>query len=230
LLATVYASQNASWFSPHDQNRGMKVGTKSLLIGVHQIVWHPLTVYRAWSRLYGRPNLREALCIILHDWGYWGSLEMDGPTGAKHPEAGAAIAAALFDGAHGDLVLLHSRRYALDRKRNPSKLCWADKLSIVYEPDWFYLLRARASGELREYRKQAVAWVPPERSDREWLIWVKRRFLKTALSEARAAARKERWRTWKSFDDRLVGLSDPIRNPRARPRRSRRREISARIG
>ena len=166
----------------------MKVGTKSLLIGVHQIFWHPFTVYRAWIRLYGPPSFREAVCILLHDWGYWGSSEMDGPSGSNHPEPGAAIADALFGERHRDLVLLHSRRYALNHSRSPSKLCWADKLSIVYEPDWFYLLRARASGELEEYRRQALSWVPSDKSNREWLLWVKRRFAKVALLESRTSS------------------------------------------
>lgn len=172
----------------------MKVGTKSLLVGVHQILWHPFTVYRAWKRLYGRPTVREAICILLHDWGYWGSSEMDGSTGVRHPEVGAAVVGILFGDAHRELVLLHSRRYALEHGRDPSKLCWADKLSIVYEPNWFYLLRARASGELDEYRRQALNWIGPDKSDREWLLWVKRRFAKAALMESRAllAARYQR--------------------------------------
>jgi len=164
----------------------MKVGTKSLLIGVHQILWHPFTVYRAWTRLYGRPTVREAICILLHDWGYWGSSEMDGANGVRHPEVGAAVVGFFFGDAHRELVLLHSRRYAREHGRDPSKLCWADKLSIVYEPDWFYLLRARASGELDEYRRQALNWIGPDKSDREWLLWVKRRFAKAALTESRA--------------------------------------------
>ena len=166
----------------------MKLGTKSLLVGVHQVLWHPLTVYRAWTRLYGRPTLSETICIFLHDWGYWGSSEMDGADGVRHPEVGAAVVGTLFGEAHRDLVLLHSRRYALDQGRDPSKLCWADKLSIVYEPDWFYLLRARASGELNEYRRQAFNWVGPDKTDREWLLWIKRRFAKAALMESRALA------------------------------------------
>jgi hypothetical protein len=166
----------------------MKIGTKSLLVGVHQIFWHPFTVYRAWMRLYGRPTFRESLCIFFHDWGYWGSSEMDGVTGANHPELGAAIAGALFGEVHRELVLLHSRRYAADRGRHPSKLCWADKLSIVYEPDWFYLVRARASGELREYRRQAMAWIPSDKSDHEWLLWVKHCFARAALWESRASS------------------------------------------
>ena len=110
---------------------------------------------------------------------------MDGPAGEAHPESGATIAGVLFGKGHRDLVLLHSRRYAVLRRQHPSKLCWADKLSILYEPDWFYLARARASGELDEYRRQAVNWVSAEQSDREWLIWIKRRFAKAALTEVR---------------------------------------------
>lgn len=113
---------------------------------------------------------------------------MDGADGVRHPEVGAAVVGTLFGEAHRDLVLLHSRRYALDQGRDPSKLCWADKLSIVYEPDWFYLLRARASGELNEYRRQAFNWVGPDKTDREWLLWIKRRFAKAALMESRALA------------------------------------------
>ena len=94
----------------------MKIGTKSLLFGVHQFFWHPLTVYRAWKRLYGRPNLRESICIFVHDWGYWRAGDMDGSIGGLHPEVGARIIGRLFDDAHRDLVLLHSRRYAKGRR------------------------------------------------------------------------------------------------------------------
>lgn len=162
----------------------MKVGTKSLLFGVHQFLWHPLTVYWAWARLYGRPDLRELVCILIHDWGYWGSAEMDGASGARHPELGASIASKLFNHEYRDIVLLHSRRYARGCGLVPSKLCWADKLSIVYEPEWFYLLRARASGELDEYRKQATTHISVEQSDLVWLRWIKKRFAKSALSNA----------------------------------------------
>jgi hypothetical protein len=159
----------------------MKIGTKSLLFGVHQFFWHPLTVFRAWKRLYGRPNLRESICILVHDWGYWRAGDMDGSIGGLHPELGARIIGRLFDDAHRDLVLLHSRRYARGRGLEPSKLCWADKLSIMYDPDWFYLLRARASGELDEYRHQAGYHIPIQQSDRAWLRWIKKRSAKSAF-------------------------------------------------
>lgn len=56
----------------------MKTGTKSLLFGVHQFIWHPLTVLLAWIKLYGWPAWEELVCIIIHDWGYWGKSNMDG--------------------------------------------------------------------------------------------------------------------------------------------------------
>jgi len=47
----------------------MKVGTKSLLWGVHQIFWHPLTVTLAWRELYKKwPSWKEFVCIFIHDW------------------------------------------------------------------------------------------------------------------------------------------------------------------
>ncbi|MCK5235828.1 MAG: hypothetical protein KAR06_02490, partial [Deltaproteobacteria bacterium] len=60
------------------------VGTKSLLFGVHQFIWHPITVLIAWCKLYGWPTWPELVCIIVHDWGYWGKPNMDGPEGEKH--------------------------------------------------------------------------------------------------------------------------------------------------
>lgn len=149
----------------------MKLGTKSLLFGVHQFLWHPVTVWRAWRELYGvRPSWRECVCIFLHDWGYWGCETMDGFDGARHPRRGARIAGWLFGFDFYLLVLLHSRTYAAELGKAPSKLCWADKLSMAYEPQWFYLLRARWTGELAEYRAHAHArgQFGAELTDAQW--------------------------------------------------------------
>jgi len=140
---------------------------------------------------------------------------MDGANGMRHPEVGAALVGVLLGDAHRELVLLHSRRYAREHGRAPSKLCWADKLSIVYEPNWFYIMRARASGELDEYRRQALNWIGPDRSDREWLLWVKRRFAKTALMESRAllaALSQEKGKMHKCYG------SGVFSGPREKPR------------
>jgi hypothetical protein len=119
------------------------VGTKSLLVGVHQLYLHPLTVGLAWRSITGRwPTWREWVCIVLHDVGYVGVREMDGPDGARHPELGARLAGALFGPAYRDLVAYHSRHAAIKAGREPSLLCWADKLSILYECWWTYLPRA----------------------------------------------------------------------------------------
>lgn len=155
----------------------LKVGTKSLLFGVHQIIWHPITVLVAWIKLYGRPTWKELICIIIHDWGYWGSPNMDGEEGERHPEFAAKIAGKLFGDEYYDLCLLHSRHYARNAKREPSKLCWADKLSILYDPWWLYLPRSIMSGELKEYRRIAAVtgFIPPVASNREWFMWIRDR-------------------------------------------------------
>lgn len=154
----------------------MTTGTKSLLFGVHQFIWHPFTVALAWWKLYSRPTFRELLCIIIHDWGYWGSPNMDDERGENHPRRGAVLAMRLCGGdlRYFNLVLYHSRHLARRHGAEPSRLCWADKLSIIYEPAWFYLLRARLSGELREYRAVAAAagTVPAVRSNRLWFLQI----------------------------------------------------------
>jgi hypothetical protein len=163
----------------------MKIGTRSLLFGVHQFLWHPITVFLAWHYLYGWPTWKECVCIVCHDWGYWGSPNMDGPEGEDHPRRSALIVAQLFGfGYEHYLVLLHSRHFAKRTHNRPSKLCFADKLSIAYDPNWFYLLRAQLSGEIREYRKMSSdsGFVPAEEPDWVWLIFAKETYIKLGLS------------------------------------------------
>lgn len=172
----------------------MKVGTKSLLFGVHQVFIHPLFVLISWFKLYGRPTWRELVCIIIHDWGYFGCPNMDGHEGKRHPEKGAMIALKLFGPDYHDLVLYHSRHYSRANGVEPSKLCWADKLSIQYEPWWLYLPRAWASGELFEYRllaaglntsklKIGFCFVPMSASHCEWYRWVQDRLIKLGTEQ-----------------------------------------------
>lgn len=148
----------------------MKVGTKSLLFGVHQIFIHPLWVALAWWQLYGFPfDPRLWVAFVVHDWGYWGCPEMDGTIGDRHPYLGARIMRRLFDkntdnfdstwSSEADVwyrfCLNHSRFLSKQNGQQPSKLCMADKLSLGLEPWWLYLPRAWASGELKEYMKSA---------------------------------------------------------------------------
>lgn len=161
----------------------MTTGTKSLLFGVHQFIWHPITVYIAWYKLYKkRPNWKETLCIIFHDWGYWGKAKMDDEAGQKHPELGAEIAYWLFDRddvqEYYFLCLYHSRHYAKNDDTEPSKLCWADKMSILLDPWWLYLPRAWASGELKEYRENCSHLVDMNKSHLAWYRFIRAYLIK----------------------------------------------------
>jgi hypothetical protein len=158
------------------------VGTRSLLFGVHQFIWHPWTVYRAWRYLYGSPTWKEVFCILVHDLGYLGKVNMDGEEGSRHPEAGAELALRILGEDHYKLVLYHSRHYANLKNELPSKLCWADKLSIIYDPKWFYLLRARSTGEIKEYRKNGSSYVLESMNDSEWFDWITNHFVEAARS------------------------------------------------
>lgn len=165
----------------------MKLGKRSLLIGVHQFIWHPITVLLAWLALYGRPSWREVICIIIHDWGYWFSPNMDGPEGAKHPEFGAKLAGRWFGKEYYELCLYHSRHYAKMAGREPSRLCWADKYSVKFELWWFYIFRAWISGELKEYRMNSArdGLTPLSVGHRVWHLQIREMFIRLA-SEKRA--------------------------------------------
>jgi hypothetical protein len=187
----------------------MKVGTKSLIIGVHNIVWHPVTVFLAWCELYGIPNWKECICIFIHDWGYWGCSNMDGKEGEDHPIRGAMIAYQYLDkkqtiitydennipaflelpevppkDTYFYLCLFHSRGTAKRYDAEPSKLCWADKLSIKYDPWFLYLPRAILSGEIKEYRKRADDFgeLKFDRTNREWYQWSHDRMIRKAYN------------------------------------------------
>lgn len=171
----------------------MKVGTKSVLFGAHCFLIHPIFVAVAWIKLYGFPwDPRLWIAFFVHDIGYWGKPNMDGPEGETHVELGANIMGWLFDrnsltitisrsGTHRrkdntkmfsssesyhhllhsndnywcNFSKYHSRFYAKKDGQQPSKLCFADKLSMCMEPDWLYLPRVRWSGEIEEYMKLA---------------------------------------------------------------------------
>ena len=148
----------------------MKVGTKSILFGVHCFFIHPFYVFKAWCRLYGFPkDIRIWVAFFAHDLGYFGKPNMDGQEGEKHPEFGAKLMKYLFGQYWYEFTLTHSRFYSKKLGKQPSKLCMADKLSIIYEPYWFYILRAKASGELTEYMNNSNSINP-----KEWFQWLRK--------------------------------------------------------
>lgn len=184
----------------------MKIGTKSVLFGAHCFFLHPFFVAIAWTKLYGFPwDPRLWFAFFLHDLGYWGKPNMDGPEGENHPEWAAKVMHRLFDyssilisgrytkiiiDTHGekwtsscplfrnirrsgngaywyDFCLYHSRYYAKKNDAPPSKLCFADKLSFCVTPRWLYLPMVNATGEIKEYLKNAKKaetqhWKPVE--------------------------------------------------------------------
>lgn len=154
----------------------MRIGTKSVLFGVHQFILHPLILAIAWKRLYGFPwGVRLWFAFFLHDIGYIGKPNMDGEEGEEHPEVGAAIMRFLFGDEWGDFTLLHSRFYAKKLGRQYSKLCVADKLAITLTPQWLYLVLSNLTGEIDEYMGSEHARSPAQgRSQKEWLTFVQK--------------------------------------------------------
>ena len=130
----------------------MTIGTRSILFGAHAFYLHPWFLALAWTRLYGFPwDPRLWFAFFLHDIGYWGKPNMDGPEGEAHPIAGALIMTKLFGDEWGEFTLLHSRWFATRMNKRYSKLCVADKYAICLTPAWLYLPMVLATGELGEY-------------------------------------------------------------------------------
>lgn len=133
----------------------MRVGTKSVLFGVHAFAVHPLLVGISWRILYRRwPRWSEWVAIFLHD-NYWGLPNIDGVEGKQHPARNAKLARWLGGLYAEELVRFHSRTFARAASRSPSALCAPDKYSILLEPEFFYLWRARLSGEIKEFMHNA---------------------------------------------------------------------------
>lgn len=156
----------------------MKIGTKSVLFGAHCFFLHPFFVAAAWTKLYGFPlDPRLWVAFFVHDLGYLGKPNMDGPEGELHPEWGAAVMRLLFDRSQSwrwhDFVLYHSRYYAKTRGGQPSRLCFADKLAFSLTPRWLYLPMTTWTGEINEYLKNAQRaesehWKPTGYDKRAW--------------------------------------------------------------
>ncbi len=160
----------------------MKIGTKSVLFGAHFFLTHWFFVAWGWYLLYGQGGVRIGtirkeddegvavnyqvyislrdprlwIAFFIHDLGYWGKPNMDGPEGETHPEWACRVMNEWFGAPWGAFVLDHSRFYAKKGNRPVSPLCYADKLGITLEPAWFYLPRVRLTGEIQEYMKMAA--------------------------------------------------------------------------
>jgi hypothetical protein len=152
----------------------MKIGTKSMLMGVHAFWIHPWFVLAAWRRIYRTtPTWSEVVAIFFHD-SYWGLADIDGDEGKQHPRLGAKLAR-MFGGRRAqELALFHSRSFSFGADRNPSPLSAPDKFSFLLEPEWFYKFRATLSGELREFQNNAVEREGLKESE-SWYMHYKRK-------------------------------------------------------
>lgn len=151
------------------------VGTRSILVGAHAFWFHPFAVAAAWRKSYSFPfDPRLWVAFFVHDLGYIGCPNMDGPEGEKHPELGALIMHKLFDwlspvpqfvdrkfNGYGpskewhNFSLYHSRTYAKLYGAEVSALCYADKLAFTVQPKWLYLFLVKLTGEYEEYLDNA---------------------------------------------------------------------------
>lgn len=156
----------------------MKVGTKSVLFGAHQFLIHPLFVALAWWKLFGFPwDLRLWVAFFVHDLGYWGKPNIDGPEGKMHVLLGARIMHRLFDRECSyqwmAFCLNHSRHWAKRHGQPVSPLGFADKLVTLLEPWWLYLPRVILSGEIHEFMSDTHGKLGPE--DPNWTPWQQKR-------------------------------------------------------
>ncbi len=130
----------------------MRVGTKSVLFGAHCFFIHPFFVARSWWALYGCPwDPRLWVAFFVHDLGYVGKPNMDGPEGESHVEFGARVMGVFFGERWREFCGGHSRYWAKRHGKHFSRLCVADKLAFVLTPSWLYLPTTAATGELYEY-------------------------------------------------------------------------------
>lgn len=138
-------------------------GTKRVVVG-SEWVKYPMYVPGSMVTWEGERQVTRFTSIFdprlwftffVHDIGYIGADDMDGPTGKAHPYVGARWVTAWFGKTWGDFTLRHSRSVARWHNQAPSALCHADKLAFNLTPRWLYLAMTRATGELWEYMARA---------------------------------------------------------------------------
>ena len=92
--------------------------------------------------------------------------------------------------------LYHSRYLAKSYGVDPSKLCFADKMSFPYTPMWLYLPMTTATGEINEYLKNAQKadsqhWTPTGFDKVKW--WKQLAAYMTAWVEAHKEGVQDTW-------------------------------------
>lgn len=164
----------------------MRVGTKSVLFGVHQFLMHPLTVAAAWVLEYGLESVYDRyvgyvsifdprlwMCFFVHDLGYLGKENMDGLEGKLHPLLGGKIMGKLFGSKWRMFCVCHSGSMCDILKTGRSRLHQPDKRAMLMWPEQLYISMGRASGEIYEYMSHYSEY--PNGSELEWLQEARRR-------------------------------------------------------
>ena len=150
----------------------MKLGTKTLLFGGHQFLIHPILVTVAWVKLYRSfPNWKELLCIFIHDWGYWGMIDLKDASGDMHPRYAAKLAGKWLGKEWEDFILGHSSFYIAREGIEKSKLLAPDKYWHCLIPLWFYKLLTVPSGEFKHYRELDHARQVADRTASDEVWW-----------------------------------------------------------
>lgn len=137
----------------------MKIGTKTILFGIHQFLLHPLTLAYCWGIMYEWADLLSPklwITFFVHDIGYWGKTNLDGEEGERHPEVGARIMTRVGGKVWGQFSLYHSRFYAKRDRQTHSLLCQPDKLTYIVTPRWLYKILSHLSGEIHEYMSEEL--------------------------------------------------------------------------
>lgn len=113
------------------------IGTKSVLYGAHCFLLHPLFVAIAWIRLFGFPfDPRIWLAFFVHDLGYWGKPNMDGPEGETHVELGAKIMH-IFDGWQRiEETEIYPTKYDIERRRNEGWIAISQSPISIHYRRW----------------------------------------------------------------------------------------------
>ena len=113
----------------------MTEGTKSLLIGCHSFIMHPLMVIKAWRWWFGTwPEPWQIVCIFIHDLGLAGRQYLSDPKAKEgHYKFGAYWAGRLFGWKGYYFCAGHTPESCEPR----SDLWYADKASWLVAPLWW---------------------------------------------------------------------------------------------
>lgn len=141
----------------------MRIGTRSLIFGLHSFFVHPILMLAIFKKVVGRrADFVEIVCILIHDIGYFGKPNMDGVEGNLHPYAGAKLARFLFGDRGWRLCVGHNDEVREVEGLPRSVIYAVDKYFYVVIPVWLQKALGIMSGEYKEIslREEGGVWNP----------------------------------------------------------------------